>query len=190
MVEGEPVVVAPMPEFFRRALAVLWSSGPLEAKPGRAYFCLSDADRGWTAERREEHLQDLNAAVLTTLAARYTFPGALLYRQHLRKVDSKVRRSTFFASAAVVQGWSHYAEHMVIEAGFRRGDSEVRLGQLAESLIRLCRAIVGIRLHAEDLSVEQGVRFFREEAHLEEASARREAEQCEPSRLDADEVTN
>jgi uncharacterized protein (DUF885 family) len=31
-------------------------------------------------------------------------------------------------------------------------------------------------LHTEDLSVEQGVRFFREEAFLEEASARREAE--------------
>ena len=35
---------------------------------------------------------------------------------------------------------------------------------------------MGLRLHAEDLSVEQGVRFFREEAMLEEASARREAE--------------
>jgi uncharacterized protein (DUF885 family) len=65
---------------------------------------------------------------------------------------------------------------MMMEAGFRRQDPSIRLGQLAESLIRLCRAIVGIRLHAEDLSVEQGVRFFREEAYLEEGSARREAE--------------
>ena len=176
MVDGEPVVVAPMPEFFRRALAVLWSSGPLEAKPGRAYFCLSDADKGWTPERREEHLQDLNAAVLTTLAARYTFPGALLHRQHMRKVDSKVRRSTFFASAAVVQGWSHYAEHMVIEAGFRRNDAALRLAQLAESLVHLARVVVAVRLHCEDLSVEQGMRFFRDEAYLDEARARREAE--------------
>ena len=38
------------------------------------------------------------------------------------------------------------------------------------------RFIVGIRLHTEDMSVEQGVRFFRDEAFLEEASARREAE--------------
>jgi uncharacterized protein (DUF885 family) len=36
--------------------------------------------------------------------------------------------------------------------------------------------VVGIRLHCEDMSVEQAVRFFREEAFLEEASARREAE--------------
>ena len=36
--------------------------------------------------------------------------------------------------------------------------------------------VVAIRLHCEDLSVEQGMRFFRDEAFLEEATARREAE--------------
>ena len=55
-------------------------------------------------------------------------------------------------------------------------ERQVQLGQLAESLIRLARVVVGIRLHVEDLSVEQGVRFFRDEAYLEETSARREAE--------------
>ena len=74
------------------------------------------------------------------------------------------------------KGWAHYCEQMMIEEGFRKNDHAVRLGQLAEALIRLCRFIVGIRLHCEDMSVEQGVRFFREEAFLEEASARREAE--------------
>jgi uncharacterized protein (DUF885 family) len=65
---------------------------------------------------------------------------------------------------------------MMMEAGFRRGDATVRLGQLAEALIRLARFVVAIRLHCEDLSVEQGMRFFRDEAFLEEATARREAE--------------
>ena len=64
----------------------------------------------------------------------------------------------------------------MVEAGFGQRDYAIQLGQLAEALIRLCRLIVGIRLHAEDMSVEQGVRFFREEAFMEEASARREAE--------------
>jgi uncharacterized protein (DUF885 family) len=65
---------------------------------------------------------------------------------------------------------------MMIDEGFRKNDPAVKLGQLAEALIRLCRFVVGIRLHCEDMSVEQGVRFFREEAFLEEVSARREAE--------------
>ena len=64
----------------------------------------------------------------------------------------------------------------MVEAGFRRGDVTIRLGQLAEALVRLARFVVAIRLHCEDLSVEQGMRFFRDEAFLEEATARREAE--------------
>jgi uncharacterized protein (DUF885 family) len=65
---------------------------------------------------------------------------------------------------------------MMLDAGFGRNDRGVKLGQLAEALIRLVRFIVGIRLHTEDLSVEQGVRMFREDAYMEESSARREAE--------------
>ena len=64
----------------------------------------------------------------------------------------------------------------MIDAGFGRGDDHIRLGQLAEALIRLARLVVGIKLHAEDYSVEQGVRFFRDEAFLEEGNARQEAE--------------
>jgi uncharacterized protein (DUF885 family) len=65
---------------------------------------------------------------------------------------------------------------MMIEAGFRRQDELLKLGQLAEALIRLARFIVSIRLHVEDMSVEQGMRVFRDEAFMEEGSARREAE--------------
>jgi uncharacterized protein (DUF885 family) len=75
-----------------------------------------------------------------------------------------------------MEGWAHYCEQMMIEAGFRRNDATIKLGQLAEALVRLARFVVAIRLHCEDLSVEQGMRFFRDEAFLEEATARREAE--------------
>ena len=81
-----------------------------------------------------------------------------------------------FAPASYMEGWAHYCEQMMLEAGFGRGDHSLKLGQLAESLVRLARFVVGIRLHTDDWSVEQGVRFFRDEAFLEEATARREAE--------------
>jgi uncharacterized protein (DUF885 family) len=104
------------------------------------------------------------------------YPGHFLHYQHLRKVESKARKSILFAPASFVEGWAHYCEQMMIEAGFGRQDYGIQLGQLADSLIRLARFIVCIRLHTEDMSVEQGVRFFREEAFMEETSARREAE--------------
>jgi uncharacterized protein (DUF885 family) len=173
---GEPVVVAPTPEFFRWAFASMWTPGPFETKPSRAYYYLTDVDRSWPPERQKEHLRDFNLPTLWSISIHEVYPGHFLQAQHSRQVESKVRRSTLLASNAFVEGWAHYCEQMMMEAGFRRGDATLRLGQLAESLVRLARFVVGIRLHCEDLSVEQGMRFFRDEAFLEEATARREAE--------------
>ena len=174
--DAEPVVVAPSPEFYRWAFASMWTPGPFESKPSRAYYYLTDVERGWTPERQQEHMRDFAAPVLWNISIHEVFPGHFLQFQHLRQVESKVRKSTLFASASFIEGWAHYCEQMMMEAGFRRNDPAIKLGQLAESLVRLARTVVAIRLHCEDLSVEQGMRFFRDEAFLEEGTARREAE--------------
>jgi len=173
---GEEIAVAPTPDFYRWSFASMWTPGPFEAKPSRAYYYLTDVDPSWTAERQEEHLRDYNFPTLWSISIHEVFPGHFLHYQHLRRVESKARKSIMFSPASFVEGWAHYCEQMMVEAGFGRRDYGIQLGQLAEALIRLARFVVCIRLHAEDMSVEQGVRFFREEAFMEEASARREAE--------------
>ncbi len=173
---GEEITVAPTPDFYRWSFASMWTPGPFETKPSRAYYYLTDADPSWPSDRQEEHLRDFNYPTLWSISIHEVYPGHFLHYQHLRRVESKVRKSIMFAPASFVEGWAHYCEQMMIEAGFGRRDYGIQLGQLAESLVRLARFVVCIRLHAEDMSVEQGVRFFREEAYMEEASARREAE--------------
>jgi uncharacterized protein (DUF885 family) len=170
------VQVAPTPRFYRWTFASMWTPGPFETRPKRAYYYITDSDPSWPAERQEEHLRDFNYGALWAISIHEVFPGHFLHYQHLRHLSSALRKSILFSSTAMVEGWAHYAEQLMVESGFRRQDPRVKLGQLAESLIRLCRLVVGLRLHAEDLSVEQGVRFFRDEAYLEEPSARREAE--------------
>jgi uncharacterized protein (DUF885 family) len=174
--DSEPVVVAPSPDFYRWAFASMWTPGPFESKPSRAYYYLTDVDRSWSPDRQKEHLRDFNIPTLWNISIHEVYPGHFLHFRHLRQVESKVRKSTLFAPASFVEGWAHYCEHMMVEAGFRRGDVTIRIGQLAEALVRLARFVVAIRLHCEDLSVEQGMRFFRDEAFLEETTARREAE--------------
>ena len=176
MPDAEPVVVAPTPDFYRWTFASMWTPGPFEAKPSRAYYYLTDVERSWPAERQQEHMRSYSYPILWNISIHEVYPGHFLHFQHLRQVESKVRKSTFFAPASVVEGWAHYCEQMMIEAGFRRSEPAVKLGQLAEALIRLARFVVCIRLHCEDMSVEQGMRFFRDEAFLEESAARREAE--------------
>jgi len=173
---GELVTVAPTPDFYRWSFASMWTPGPFETKATRAYYYLTDVDPSWPPERKDEHLRDYNYPTLWSISIHEVYPGHFLHYQHLRRVESKTRKSILFAPASFVEGWAHYCEQMMIEAGFGRQDYGIRLGQLAESLIRLVRFIVCIKLHAEDMSVEQGVRSFRDEAFMEESSARREAE--------------
>jgi uncharacterized protein DUF885 len=174
--DGDRVRVAPTPRFYRWTFASMWTPGPFEPRPLPAYYYITDVDPSWPPERQAEHMRDLNLGALWAISIHEVYPGHFLHYQHLRRVDSKLRKSILFSSASFIEGWAHYVEQMMVEAGFGRSNPVVRLGQLAEALIRLCRMVVGIRLHTEDLSVEQGVRFFRDEAYLEEGSARREAE--------------
>ena len=175
--EHEPPVVAPTPEFYRWTFASLLTPGPFETRALPAHYYITTVDPAWPADRQQEHLRGFNTATLWAVSMHETYPGHFLQFEHLRRrVDAPLRKSTLFAPTSVVEGWAHYAEHLMLEQGFAHGDAAVRLGQLAESLLRLARVVVGIRLHAEDLSVEQGVRFFREEAYVDEARARSEAE--------------
>ena len=176
--EHAGVQVRATPDGQRWTAASLRTPGPFETAGVPAHYYVTNVDPSWPAERQEEHLRDLSYATLASITAHEVFPGHFLQFEHLRAVASPCRKAGFFAASSFVEGWAHYAEQMVLDEGFERGNPEVRLGQLAEALLRLARTIVGIRLHTEDLSVEQGVRFFCDEAYLEEASARQEAERA------------
>jgi uncharacterized protein (DUF885 family) len=173
---AEPLVVAQTPDFYRWTFASMWTPGPFETKPTRSYYYVTDADRSWPAERQADYLRDFAVATLWSISMHESYPGHFVHALHLRRNESKLRKSLLFSPASAVEGWAHYSEQMMIEAGFEKGSHEIRLGQLAEALVRLARFIVGIRLHAEDMSVEAGMRFFRDEAFMEETGARREAE--------------
>jgi uncharacterized protein (DUF885 family) len=174
--EHDPITIAPTPPFCRWTFASIWCPGPFESRGVRAHYYLTDAESGWTPERQEQHLRDFNRPTLCAISMHEVYPGHYLHFQHLRGIESKLRKSLVTMPLSVIEGWAHYAEHLAVEAGFDMYGPATRLGQLAETLVRLARLVVAIRLHTEDWSVEQGVRFFREAAYLEESSARREAE--------------
>ena len=174
--DHEPVRVAPTPEFYRWTFASMWSPGAFESKTLPAYYYITTVDPSWSPERQEEHLRDFNSATLPSISIHEVFPGHFLHFEHMRAITKPLRKTSFLMPVSFVEGWAHYGEQLMFDSGFEKGNAEAKLGQLAEALVRLARTVVGIRLHAEDLSVEQGVRFFREQAYLEESTARREAE--------------
>ena len=74
---GEPITVAPTPDFYRWSFASMWTPGPFESKPTRAYYYLTDVDPSWPAERQDEHLRDYNFPTLWSISIHEVYPGTL-----------------------------------------------------------------------------------------------------------------
>ena len=175
--DGRAGAVAPTPRFYRWTFASMWTPGPVRGAAA-ARVLLHHRRRPVVAGRAPGRA-----------------PARLQLRRALGDLDPRGLPRPLPALPAPAPGRVEAAQVdpvLVDRDGRRlgallraddggRGLPQVRIRRSASASspkrsIRLCRFIVGIRLHCEDLSVEQGVRFFRDEAFLEEASARREAE--------------
>lgn len=174
--EAEPPQVAATPDFMRWSTASMWTPGAFEARRLPSRYLITDVDPKWSEKEREEYLASINYPQLWSTSIHEAFPGHYVQGVYLTKVQSKVRRTAALAPASFVEGWAHYTEQMMLEEGFSGGDPKIKLGQLAEALLRLCRFVVGIRLHTERFSISEGTRFFMDNAYMGETPARLEAE--------------
>ena len=174
--DGEDPIVAPTPDFMRWSTASMWTPGPYEGRSLPARYLVTDVDPRWSDKQKEEYLSSLNYPQLWSTSIHEAYPGHFVQGVYLKRVASPVRKVWSLAPGSFVEGWAHYAEQMMLEEGFAGGDPKIKMGQLADALLRLCRFVVGIRLHTEGMTVEQGTRFFMENAYMGETPSRIEAE--------------
>ena len=80
-------------------------------------------------------------------------------------------------SPAFVEGWAHYAEELLLEAGYRDGDPRFQAGVALKALVRVTRMAVAIGVHRGTVTLEEAARRFTEQAFVRgpvaEAEARR-----------------
>ncbi len=79
-----------------------------------------------------------------------------------------------FVGYAFAEGWAHYTEEMMWEAGLGNGDPETHIGQLMNALLRNARYLSAIGLHTKGMTVAQSERLFRE-AYQDAGTARQQA---------------
>jgi uncharacterized protein (DUF885 family) len=173
--DEEPRVEA-APSYLRAALAFLSASGPLAEERGVSYYYLAPPGSGWTPGRVEAHLAEFGRSILTVLTLHETYPGHALLATWRRQSGSPLRRAA--ASRSFLEGWALYGEQMMLEEGFGGGDARLRLAQVRESLVRLCRLSAALRLHTHRMTLPEAERLFVERAFLDPALARQEAERA------------
>ncbi len=176
---SEHVQVAPAP-VYDLGLASMHSSPPLEPHPVQSVYYITDAAADWPVAQQEAWLRTFNYATLADISAHEVAPGHYVHSLFMRKTPGKVRRiwiglNPFPQPSSGQDGWAHYAEQMISDEGFKADDPRYRLAQINESVKRICRLVVGIKLHSGEWTIEQASGMFEKEAHMTSLAANREA---------------
>jgi hypothetical protein len=172
--QSENLKVAETPAYARStSFASMDSPGPFERVATEAYFYVTPPDAQWDERRKEEHLSFYNRYSLPVISIHEVYPGHYYQYLALKRQPSRIR--TALASASFVEGWAHYSEQMMLDEGFGGNNPKLRLAQLNAALLRLCRYLVGLRLHTQGMTYEEGVEFFMREGYQERVNAEREA---------------
>ena len=134
--------------------------GAYETKATEAFYYVTPPEKDWDAKQKEEHLRLFNAPVMQIITIHEAFPGHYIQFLYAKQYPTKTRKLTYCGSN--VEGWAHYCEQMMVEEGYGDGDPKIRLAQLSEALLRDCRFVVGIKLHTQGMTVEEGAKVLRE----------------------------
>jgi hypothetical protein len=177
---NERVIVQPA-QPFDLGFASMHASPPLEKTPVKSIYYITDAQPGLSPAEQEAWLERYNYASLTNTSAHEAMPGHWLHSTYMRKTPGKVRRiwiglNPFPQPSSGQDGWAHYAEQMVLDEGYGKGDPKLRLAQVSDALTRICRMLAGIKLHTKQWTLEDAQRCFEKEAYVATPAARREAE--------------
>lgn len=158
------------PPFMRWNAAFLNDPGPFE-KAIEAYYYITLPDTSWSKKEQEEYVMSYGSLLSTTVHEVY--PGHFVQGQWTRRAPTKVQK--IMSSYSFVEGWAHYAEQLMIEEGLGAEDPQNRLGQLGDALLRNCRMVVSLGIHAEEMSIEQAEKRFMADCHQDKATARQQA---------------
>jgi uncharacterized protein (DUF885 family) len=147
--------------------------GPFETRATEAFYYVTPVEPDWDAKHREEHLRLYNPYVVASINVHEAYPGHFLQFLYAPRFPTKTRK--LVSTGTNVEGWAHYAEQMMVDEGFGGGDPKIRLAQLQEALLRDCRYVVGIKLHTQGMSVEEGAKVFVQRGFQEPANGYEEA---------------
>jgi len=168
--DAEQALVEESPPYNRQNLAYIDPPGPFERGIPSIYY-ISPPDPAWDKAVRDAFVPGRDNLLAVTVHE--VMPGHFLQFRHANRSRSLFGR--LFVGYAFAEGWAHYAEEMMWEAGYGDGDPGVHIGQLSNALLRDCRFLSAIGLHARGMTPEQSRRMFVEQCHQEEGGARQQS---------------
>jgi uncharacterized protein (DUF885 family) len=166
----EQAKVEQAPPFNRWNFAYIEIPGPYEKNLPSVYY-IAPADPSWSRADQQAYLPGKTA--LLFVSAHEVWPGHFLQFLHANRAHWKFGQ--LFVGYAFAEGWAHYAEEMMFDAGLDGATPEVHIGQLTNALLRDVRYLSAIGLHTGGMTMAQSEQMFREQAFQDPGNARQQA---------------
>ncbi|MGI9165230.1 MAG: DUF885 domain-containing protein [Pyrinomonadaceae bacterium] len=166
----EEALVAEAPAYRRWNFAYINIPGPYEKGLPSTYY-IAPPDPSWSQQEKEAYLP--GRANLLFTSVHEVWPGHFLQFLHANRSPSKFGQ--VFVGYAFAEGWAHYTEEMIWDAGLADGDPETHIGQLLNALLRNVRFLSAIGMHTGTMTVEESEQMFREQGFQDAGTARQQA---------------
>jgi len=167
------------PPFMRATtFASMDTPGPYEKHATEAYFNVTLPDKSMTPKEVEGYMHSFNKGTIISTAVHEAYPGHYIQFLWVPQAPSRVRK--LLGANTNVEGWAHYCEQMMLDAGYgqpgtgakdAREAKFLRLGQLQDALLRNARFIVGIQMHTGKMTIDEAVEFFQKEGYQSKETA-------------------
>jgi len=169
----EEALVEESPPYNRQNAAYINIPGPFETGLPSVYY-ISPPDPEWDQKTQDEFVP--GNANLLAISIHEIWPGHFLNFLHANRSESLLGR--LFVGYGFAEGFAHYTEELMIEAGLPDAGimdgltpDEIRVGQISNALLRNCRYLSAIGLHAQGMTVEESKQFFMDECYQAEGTA-------------------
>lgn len=166
----ERALVREAPPYQRFNFAYIDIPGPYERNIPSIYY-IAPPDPAWSPAEQAAYLP--GAADLLFTSVHEVWPGHFLNFLHSNRASSKFGQ--VFVGYAFAEGWAHYTEEMMLDAGLGERDPEMQIGQLSNALLRNVRYLSAIGLHTKGMTIEESERMFREQGFQDPGNARQQA---------------
>ncbi|MEZ5897249.1 MAG: DUF885 domain-containing protein [Parvularculaceae bacterium] len=166
----EEAQVEESPPYNRQNSAYIDIPGPYEKGLPSVYY-ISPPDPSWDAATRAAYIPGKMDLLGTSVHE--VWPGHFLNFLHANRAKSLFGK--LFVGYAFAEGWAHYTEEMMMDAGLHDGDPETKIGQLSNALLRDCRYLSAIGLHARGMTVAESFELFRNECYQDAGNSTQQA---------------
>ncbi|MGB8635499.1 MAG: DUF885 domain-containing protein [Rhodanobacteraceae bacterium] len=166
----EQAKVAEAPPFNRWNFAYIEIPGAYEKNLPSVYY-IAPPDTNWPKAVQDAYVP--GRTNLLFVSSHEVWPGHFLQFLHSNRSDWKFGQ--LFVGYAFAEGWAHYAEEMMFDAGVDGATPEVHIGQLSNALLRNVRYLSAIGLHTGSMTMAQSEQMFLDKGFQDPGNAGQQA---------------